>query len=274
MKKYDLEAIDVHAHYGQYLVKDSIQKKILSASLSGVCKRAKASGTSLTIVSPLSAFFPEPGNPIAANTKAIGEIRNRREFLLWIVVNPLAPETFEQAETFIQNDFVAGIKIHPLIHNWPIKQFGTRIFEFATKYKLVIQSHSGQKNCMPEDFVDFANEFPEVKIIISHLGCSDSTSLTLQIKAIMKSKNNNLYTDTSSFRSIFPGLIEMAVKEIGAERILYGTDSPLYFAPCQRARIDHAEISQQDKDLILRKNAINLFGDKIVKRLIKKDICW
>jgi predicted TIM-barrel fold metal-dependent hydrolase len=56
--------------------------------------------------------------------------------------------------------------------------------------------------------------------------------------------------------SITSGLIEWAVKEIGADRIFYGTDSPLYFAPMQRARVEHAEISDEDKRLILRENAL------------------
>ncbi len=55
-----------------------------------------------------------------------------------------------------------------------------------------------------------------------------------------------------------PKLVEWAVEEIGADRILYGTDTPLYSAEMQRARIDHAEISEADKKLILRDNAVTL----------------
>jgi len=40
-------------------------------------------------------------------------------------------------------------------------------------------------------------------------------------------------------------LIEWAVSEVGAQHILYGTDSPLYFAPMQRARVDNADISDK-----------------------------
>ena len=42
------------------------------------------------------------------------------------------------------------------------------------------------------------------------------------------------------------------------EKFLYGTDSPLYFAPMQRARIDNAEISDEEKKIILRDNALKL----------------
>src|SRR5438067_888502 len=84
--------------------------------------------------------------------------------------------------------------------------------------------------------------------------------LTHQVRAIQQSRHGNVFADTSSTRSITPNLIEWAVREIGAERVLYGTDSPLYFAPMQRARIDHADLSDHDKRLILCDNAIRLFG--------------
>ncbi len=49
------------------------------------------------------------------------------------------------------------------------------------------------------------------------------------------------------------------MSEIGSERILYGTDTPLYSPPMQRARIDRAEISDAHKQRILRDNAMKLF---------------
>ncbi len=265
MKIKQVKAIDVHGHFGDYLTKDRIYKNIMTGNLDVVQKRARQANTKITIVSPLSAFFPEPGDPAGANQRSLSVIKKKRNFLMWIVVDPMRPETFRQAEVFSKEGCCAGIKIHPFLHGYPIKKYGNRIFEFAAKHSIIVQSHSGQKNCMPDDFVPFANNFPEVKIIISHLGCSHITELTLQMDAISRSRNNNLFTDTSSFRSIFPGLIEMAVKNIGAERILYGTDTPLYFAPCQRARIDNADISESEKLLILRENAFNIFGEKLIK---------
>ena len=59
--------------------------------------------------------------------------------------------------------------------------------------------------------------------------------------------------------SIMSGLLEWAVKEVGAEQILFGTDTPLYSTAMQRARIDKAEISADAKRKILRENAVKLF---------------
>jgi predicted TIM-barrel fold metal-dependent hydrolase len=69
-----------------------------------------------------------------------------------------------------------------------------------------------------------------------------------------------VYADTSSARSITPGLIEWAVREIGVDHVLFGGDTPLYLTAMQRARIDYADLADDDKREILRDNAIRLFG--------------
>jgi len=72
-------------------------------------------------------------------------------------------------------------------------------------------------------------------------------------------RNGKLWVDTSSARSILPKLIEWAVKEIGAERLLFGSDTPLYHVAMQRTRIEAAEIPDDAKRLILRDNAVKFF---------------
>ena len=113
---------------------------------------------------------------------------------------------------------------------------------------------------MPEDFVPLANEFAEVRLILAHHGCTCDDAPSHQVRAIQASKHGNIFTDTSSGTNINSGQIEYAVQEVGPEHILYGTDSPLYFAPMHRARIELAEISDQAKRLILHDNAAALFG--------------
>ena len=92
------------------------------------------------------------------------------------------------------------------------------------------------------------------------VGCSDDDDNTNQVRAIENGKHDNIFVDTSSSMNILPGLVEWAVQQIGADRILFGTDSPLYFVPMQRIRIDSAEMEDHFKRKILRDNAIKLFN--------------
>lgn len=67
--------------------------------------------------------------------------------------------------------------------------------------------------------------------------------------------------ETHCVAGIQPHLLEYAVEQIGADKILFGTDTPLYFAAMQRARIDSAEgLSDEHKRLILRGNAQRLLS--------------
>jgi len=256
-----IQAIDVHAHFGQSITsRPDFVDEWLSGDLKKVVERAKLSNTDLTMVSPLAALFPRlKGNPVNGNDDAFKKIQDFPEIRQWVVVDPLKPDTYFQADEMLKHSHCIGIKIHPEEHGYHITEYGKKIFEFAEKNNAIIQTHSGEKNSLPVDFLKLANDFPGVKLIISHLGCGFDNDPTHQVRAIQKSCHRNIFTDTSSAMSITPGLLEWAVKEIGAEHILYGTDSPLYFAPMQRARIDFAEISDVDKKLILRDNAVRIF---------------
>ena len=86
----------------------------------------------------------------------------------------------------------------------------------------------------------------------------DAGDITHQVRSIQACRHGNVFVDTSSSKSLLPGLIEWAVREIGADRLLFGTDTPLYFSAMQRARIDRAEISLADRKKILAENARRL----------------
>ena len=256
-----IQAIDVHAHFGRYVGKSELVNNFMSADADVVVQRAHLAMTQLTVVSPLEALMPRlNGDPISGNVNAAQVVAETDGLLQWVVVDPIQPQTYEQAEQMLKQPKCVGIKIHPEEHGYLITEHGRAIFEFAAKHHAIVQSHSGEEKSLPSDFVNLANDFPEVMLIISHLGCGWDGDMTHQVRAIQASKHGNMFTDTSSAKSITSNLLEWAVSKIGAERILYGTDSPLYFAPMQRARIDHANISDQNKRLILHDNAAQLLG--------------
>ena len=256
-----LPAIDVHAHYGTYLSREGrMTDKFRSADIDLIIARAVKANTRITILSPLRALMSRNGaDPVGGNDEAVKDIAQRKEIRQWVVVDPLKPATFDQAAAMLEKPSCVGIKIHPEKHGYPISEHGREIFEFAAQYQTVIKTHSGESNSFPQDYVPFANDFPEVTLILSHLGCGFDGDPTHQVRAVQAGRKGNIFTDTSSAQSIMPNLIEWAVREIGAERILYGSDSPCYFAPMQRARIDCADISEDQKRQILCGNAENIF---------------
>jgi len=101
----------------------------------------------------------------------------------------------------------------------------------------------------------FANAYPDVTFIMSHLGSYGGTTYA---DAIVRAKYGNVYTDTSGIASSKNMVIEYTVGRVGSERILFGTDT--YAAGFHKGRIEYALIKDTDKENILWRNAQRLFG--------------
>ena len=176
-----------------------------------------------------------------------------------MTLDPRLPESFRQAERLLASGRCLGLKLHPVVHGYAISAYGEAVYAFAERPGAPIVMHTGEAGCMPEDFVPFADRHPSVITVLSHLGCSPDGDGMHQCRAIEQSRANNLYTDTSSWHSMEMNLLERAVQAVGADRILFGTDSGCYFSPAQRARIDCALLHTVEKKKILFKNALRLF---------------
>jgi len=261
MSTESIQAIDVHAHLGDYDYGNAQVRQFMTGHADRVVHLAAKARTQWTVVSHMKAFFPEVGyDVVAGNDEVLQAIAGNDRLRCWAVLDPKDAKNFTQVEEMLRHSQCAGVKVHPELHKYYIADYGRAIFSFAAKHSAVVQSHSGEQHSLPMDFVRFADTFPEVNLIISHLGCGWDGDLSHQVRAIAASEHDNIYTDTSSAKSITPCLLEWAVGEVGAEHILYGTDSPLYFAPMQRARVDNADISDEAKRLILRENAERLLN--------------
>ena len=258
----DIPSVDVHAHYGPYKnAKHELINSFMTRDASFVARCAEQANTRYMVVSPMAAFMPrgEKNDTIRANEDAVRVVEQTERFLQWVVIDPRKKQTYEQAAEMLALPKCVGIKIHPEEHVYPILEHGRHLFEFAAEHKAVVLAHSGEGNSLPADMVVLANDYPEMNLILAHLGNGDGDP-TLQVRAIQSSRHGNVYTDTSSGMSLLPNIIEWAVGEIGDDRILYGSDVTCYFPPMMRARIDHAHISDEQKRHILCDNAVTLLG--------------
>jgi predicted TIM-barrel fold metal-dependent hydrolase len=195
---------------------------------------------------------------VLGNRDAAAAAETNSALRFWTIVDPRVPASYEQSDELLGHPGCAGIKIHPHAHAYEIREHGPAIFAFAAERKAVVLTHSGDIGSYPEDFVPFADQYPEVQLILAHLGNSDDGSVSRQVEAIERGRNGNLWVDTSSARSMFSGVIEWAVQRIGYDRMLFGTDTPLYWAGAQKGRIESADIGENAKSAILWDNAAAL----------------
>jgi predicted TIM-barrel fold metal-dependent hydrolase len=259
----DVPAIDSHAHIGRYVHADPLISEFSSGDAMVVAARAAACGVRWTIASPLAGLLPR-GRTVdvaPANEAAFQEIPRTPGLLQYVIVNPLQPKTYDQARRMLKSPWCVGIKIHPEEHAYRIADHGEELFSFFEEVGAPVMTHSGCPNSLPAEFVPFADRHPGARVLLAHLGNGAGANgrVDLQVRAVQAAKHGNLWVDTSSARSILPGLVEWAVRELGAERLLFGSDTPLYSVSMQRTRIEMADIPAAAKRLILRDNAVKYF---------------
>src|SRR5258705_12807112 len=128
------------------------------------------------------------------------------------------------------------------------------IVEAAGKLKAVIFQHTWLKaggndpgESSPADLAALAQRHPEATFICGHSGGDWERGL----RTIRASKN--IYTDLAGFDPT-PGVTEMAVRELGAQRVLYGSDAGGRSFASQLGKVMGAAISDRDRKLILGGN--------------------
>lgn len=250
--------IDVHAHFGnpEGFPQSALEKEMYRISLEKLEEIYRSQGIRAACISPMEGIFPKNEDELLEANRSMEALSQTHDWIYqWVIVHPRMPKSFYQAEKMLQNEKCVGVKIHPDAHKYAIEECGEDIFSFCSDRNAVLLSHSGEPMSLPERFVPFADRYPGVKVIAAHLGCGFDGNIAHQVRAVREAAHGNVYTDVSSARSILNGLVEWAAQEISAEKLLFGTDTPLHHIPMMKQRIETAELAEAQKEDVFWKNA-------------------
>jgi uncharacterized protein len=114
----------------------------------------------------------------------------------------------------------------------------------------------------PQQLVELARRHPRAQIICGHTG----GNWELGIRAIRSTPNLYAEIDGSDPTS---GFVEMAVRELGAERVIYGSDVGGRCFASQIAKVVGADIPDSAKELILGGNLRRLLRPILKARGLK-----
>ncbi len=140
------------------------------------------------------------------------------------------------------------------------------LIERVAEYKGVIMQHTwfktggkpGPGSSTPSELALLAAKFPEQKFLCAHAGGEWQKG----IRAVRDSEN--ILVETSGFDPT-AGFIEMAVRDLGAERIVFGSHLPSRSLGTELGKVLAAEITEEDKRLILGENYRRLLGPILQK---------
>ncbi len=148
-----------------------------------------------------------------------------------------------------------GIKLHPQVDRYPVndRTLVYPVIELALSYDVPVWVHTGhQPNATPTLMGALARDFPEAKLIIGHMG-----SGMFYDAMCMSKRHRNLYIDISLQGG---HAFEAACEEVGAGKLLYGSDSPYANPGSMKRIVDESPLSAADKALVLGGNAARLLN--------------
>jgi hypothetical protein len=135
------------------------------------------------------------------------------------------------------------------------------LMEAAQQHQLLVLQHAwsmtkiGERafHTDPEDVATLARRFPRVRIIMAHLtGCG--------VRGVQAVKScRNVVVDTSG-AAPEAGIVEYAVAQLGADRVVYGSDAPIRDFGVAIARITGSRLDATAQRKILHDNAAALLA--------------
>jgi hypothetical protein len=137
----------------------------------------------------------------------------------------------------------------PLVER--IQQLGGVIMQH-TWYKTGGKGGPGEST--PDELAQLAARYPEQKFLCAHAGGEWEQG----IRAVREIPN--IFIETSGFDAT-AGFIEMAVRELGAERVVFGSHLPSRSLGTELSKVIAAEITEHDKRMILGENYRRLLSE-------------
>ncbi|MEP7453321.1 amidohydrolase family protein [Phyllobacterium sp. SB3] len=137
-------------------------------------------------------------------------------------VNPWQPDAADEVRRCIVDWGFKGLKLHPTINGFHLSdpQLVDPLFKVAEELDIPIIVH-GASDLLnsPPEFALMAQRFPKVSLLMAHMGFFWSVDQAISFAREFP----NLYLETSR-APIFE--IQTAVRELGPEKVIWGTDSP------------------------------------------------
>jgi uncharacterized protein len=218
--------------FDTYLAKTGVQRGIINSVRSQLAKDAQG--------------FVAGNREVARRAE-----KSKGRFLAACVVNPVlideALREMEECRTQLGMVWVGELCNYNVPYQYTIKEF-EQLVEQAVKLNMVLDVHTEL-----EEMEYIIGKFPQATIVFPHFG--DDHEYDHIFKRIdTVAKHPNTYLDTSGYGHDRVGMLEYAVKTIGPDRVLFGSDFSINDPATVIARIEHAFLTEEQRQKILSGN--------------------
>lgn len=263
--------IDFHAHIFPDRVaekaipqmeKNANVKAYHDGTLNGLKKSMSEAGIDYSVVLPV-VTAPRQFDSINKFALEVDKLENIISF------GGIHPDTedYKSELKLIKEYGLKGIKLHPEYQTTNINDTKyLRIIDYATELGLIITIHAGfdgaypdERHCTPEKIADAIDKVKPDKLVLAHMG---SLYMWDEVEEYLIGKN--VYLDTAfSIGEMQDEQFMRMIRKHGADKVLFATDSPWTSQKHAVEFMSKMAFTEEEKDRILYKNAIDLLGGQI-----------
>lgn len=213
-------------------------------------------GVKKGIINSQRSYAIKPEEFRAGNREVARNVEKYKgKFLGACVVNPQyideALKEIEYCHDQLGFVWVGELCNYMIPYNYSLKEFELLV-KHVIKLNMVLALHTEHGEM---EYV--TQKFPDATIAFAHFG--DDREYDDIFKRIdMVAKNPNFYLDTSGYGHDRVGVLEYAVKKIGPDRVLFGSDFSINDPSTVIARIKNSFLSPEQKQKIFSGNLQNL----------------
>ena len=250
--------IDSHLHV--FFSKSQPWQPLIEQTLSHM----EMAGIDQTCIMPnpqwTGAIFPSQDEMrFQAETLAEISMAYPGRFFPLLFVCPLLPVEFTLGlmKDYIVNGPLMGAKFHVSLYSDHDRY--EPIYHFLEEHDTPLLFHAWYKTVdryafesSPLQIAEMAKRHPKLRILMAHLTGSKLRGIQ-DIK-----KYPNVWLDTSGSQPE-EGYLQIALEELGADRVLYGSDYPIRSFATQLGRIESVDMSVDVREKVLYRNAQQFF---------------
>lgn len=245
----DILVIDSHTHMVDEEHKTVSLYPMLNGDPKGLIRKMDLMGIDQIITSPWEGIMTNGIDSNETTLKANKDTNNR--ILAYATCNPNYEEDIDAViNIYHEKHRFIGIKpYYPMHRRDLLDPVYDRWFEYGNKHKLIMLVHSGPEEIAKKVEI-LSDKYKDMTFILAHSGINYATA---KYNVVCAKKRDNVYLEIT-YTALTNGVIEYMVDEVGADRVLFGTDMPMRDPAPQFAWVCYANISVEDKKKILGGN--------------------
>ena len=245
------QIIDGHAHLGP-----TGGFYIPTPDAASMVKMMDRLGIAMTGISSHLAITSDyvRGNDLTAETVR----RFPGRFFGYVVANPCyAENVLKELRRGYDALGLCAIKLHPTLHNFSVADACCdTIWRFADEREAVVLAHTweGDDRCRPSLFAQLAEAHPRVSFLLGHSG---GTPAGRREAVEVATAHENVYLEVCG-STLTSEELEHMVRQVGAERVIFGTDSPWLDPRFVLGKVAYADLSDEQLRSVMGDNVRQL----------------